>query len=126
VLITTNTQYCGLGYLNSNAASAFSVTAASCMTGYYSFAHEIGHNFGARHDPATDPSTTPVAYAHGYRSPTNAWRTIMAYNCSPSCPRINYWSNPARTYGGQAMGTTTRSNNARLLNERAATVAAFR
>ena len=90
VLITTNTQYCGLGYLNSNAASAFSVTAASCMTGYYSFAHEIGHNFGARHDPATDPSTTPVAYAHGYRSPTNAWRTIMAYNCSPSCPRINY------------------------------------
>lgn len=126
VLITTNTQYCGLGYLNSNAASAFSVTAASCMTGYYSFAHEIGHNFGARHDPATDPSTTPVAYAHGYRSPTNAWRTIMAYNCSPSCPRINYWSNPAKTYGGQAMGTTTRSNNARLLNERAATVAAFR
>jgi hypothetical protein len=126
VLITTNTQYCGLGYLNSNAASAFSVTAASCMTGYYSFAHEIGHNFGARHDPATDPSTTPVAYAHGYRSPTNAWRTIMAYNCSPSCPRINYWSNPAKTYGGQAMGTTTRSNNARLLNERVATVAAFR
>jgi hypothetical protein len=126
VLITTNNQYCGLGYLNSNAASAFSVTAASCMTGYYSFAHEIGHNFGARHDPATDPSTTPVAYAHGYRSPTNAWRTIMAYNCSPSCPRINYWSNPAKTYGGQAMGTTTRSNNARLLNERAATVAAFR
>jgi hypothetical protein len=126
VLITTNTQYCGLGYLNSTAASAFSVTAASCMTGYYSFAHEIGHNFGARHDPATDPSTTPVAYAHGYRSPTNAWRTIMAYNCSPSCPRINYWSNPAKTYGGQAMGTTTRSNNARLLNERVATVAAFR
>lgn len=126
VLITTNTTYCGLGYLNSTAASAFSVTSHSCMTGYYSFAHEIGHNFGARHDPATDPSTTPVAYAHGYRSPTNAWRTIMAYNCSPSCPRINYWSNPARTYNGQAMGTTTRSNNARLLNERAATVAAFR
>ncbi len=128
VLITTNTQYCGLGYLNSNAASAFSVTAASCMTGYYSFAHEIGHNFGARHDPATDPSTTPVAYAHGYRSPTNAWRTIMAYNCTNAggCPRINYWSNPAKTYGGQAMGTAATSNNARLLNERAPTVAAFR
>jgi hypothetical protein len=126
VLITTNTTYCGLGYLNSTAASAFSVTSYSCMTGYYSFAHEIGHNFGARHDPATDPATTPVAYAHGYRSPTNAWRTIMAYNCSPSCPRINYWSNPAKTYGGQAMGTTTRSNNARQLNERVATVAAFR
>ena len=126
VLITTNTTYCGLGYLNSTAATAFSVTSYSCMTGYYSFAHEIGHNFGARHDPATDPSTTPVAYAHGYRSPTNAWRTIMAYNCSPSCPRINYWSNPAKTYGGQAMGTAATSNNTRQLNERVATVAAFR
>jgi peptidyl-Asp metalloendopeptidase len=126
VLITTNTTYCGLGYLNSNAASAFSVTSYSCMTGYYSFAHEIGHNFGARHDPQTDPSTTPYAYGHGYRSPTSAWRTIMAYNCSPSCPRINYWSNPAKTYSGQAMGTTTTSNNARVLSERASAVAAFR
>jgi peptidyl-Asp metalloendopeptidase len=126
VLITTNTTYCGLGYLNSSASSAFSVTSYSCMTGYYSFAHEIGHNFGARHDPQTDPSTTPYAYGHGYRSPTNTWRTIMAYNCSPSCPRINYWSNPAKTYNGQAMGTTATSNNARVLSERAATVAAFR
>ncbi len=126
VLITTNSTYCGLGYVNSNAASAFSVVSYSCMTGYYSFAHEIGHNFGALHDPANDPSNTPYAYGHGYQSPTKAWRTIMAYNCSPSCPRINYWSNPGKTLGGQAMGTTTRSNNARVLNERVNTVAAFR
>ena len=126
VLITTNTTYCGLGYLNSTAASAFSVTSYSCMTGYYSFAHEIGHNFGARHDPQTDPTSSPYPYGHGYRSPTNRWRTIMAYNCSPSCPRINYWSNPAKTYSGQAMGTTNVSNNARVLSERAAAVAAFR
>lgn len=126
VLITTNTTYCGLGYVNSSASSAFSVTSYSCMTGYYSFAHEIGHNFGALHDPANDPSSTPFAYGHGYQSPTKAWRTIMAYNCSPSCPRINYWSNPAKTYGGQAMGTAAVSNNARVLSERAAAVGAFR
>ncbi|MGO4780435.1 peptidyl-Asp metalloendopeptidase, partial [Lysobacter sp. 2RAB21] len=35
VLIITDPAYCGLGYLNSNAASAFSVVGASCMTGYY-------------------------------------------------------------------------------------------
>ena len=53
-------------------------------------------------------------------------RTIMAYNCSPSCPRINYWSSPLRTYGGQVMGTATRSDNARVLNNTRATISAFR
>lgn len=126
VLIITDPAYCGLGYVNSTAATAFSVVGNTCMTGYYSFAHEIGHNFGALHDPLTSPELTPYAYGHGYQSPTNAWRTIMAYNCLLGCPRINYWSNPAKTYGGQAMGSAILSNNTRVLNERAATMAAFR
>jgi hypothetical protein len=50
----------------------------------------------------------------------------MAYNCSNGCPRLNYWSNPNKTRDGVAMGTTTKSNNARVLNERAAVLAAFR
>jgi hypothetical protein len=125
VLIITDPAYCGLGYLNSNAASAFSVVGASCMTGYYSFAHEIGHNFGAHHDPSNGTNTV-YAYGHGYWGPNNAWRTIMAYNCPVSCPRLNYWSNPNITYNGAAMGTAAKSNNARVLNERATTVAAFR
>jgi hypothetical protein len=50
----------------------------------------------------------------------------MAYNCSPSCPRINYWSSPLRTYGGQVMGTANRSDNARVLNNTRATISSFR
>jgi hypothetical protein len=127
VLVINNSSSCGLASsIGSTAATAFAAVHYSCATGYYSFGHEIGHLQSARHDPATDPSTTPYAYGHGYRSPTNAWRTIMAYNCSPSCTRINYWSNPAKTYGGQAMGTTSTSHNQRVLNNTAATVAAFR
>ncbi|MGO1071876.1 M12 family metallo-peptidase [Lysobacter sp. CA199] len=125
VLVITDPAYCGLGYLNSNAASAFSVVGASCMTGYYSFAHEIGHNFGAHHDPSNGNNTT-YPYGHGYWGPGNAWRTIMAYNCGSNCPRLNYWSNPNVTYNGAPMGTAAKSNNARVLNERAATVGAFR
>lgn len=125
VLIITDPQYCGLGYLNSTAASAFSVVGASCMTGYYSFAHEIGHNFGAHHDP-NNGTNTVYAYGHGYWGPSNAWRTIMAYSCGSNCPRLNYWSNPNITYNGAPMGTAAKSNNARVLNERAATVGAFR
>lgn len=127
VLIINNSSSCGLASgIGSSASTAFAAVHWSCATGYYSFGHEIGHLQSARHDPATDPTTTPYAYGHGYRSPTSAWRTIMAYNCTSGCPRINYWSNPAKTYGGQAMGTTTVSHNQRVLNNTAAKVAAFR
>ncbi|QWP76670.1 peptidyl-Asp metalloendopeptidase [Lysobacter sp. K5869] len=125
VLIITDNQYCGLGYLNSSASNAFSVVSHSCMTGYYSFAHEIGHNFGAHHDPSNGTNTV-YPYGHGYWGPGNAWRTIMAYSCGSNCPRLNYWSNPNITYNGSPMGTAAKSNNARVLNERATTVAGFR
>ncbi|MEI2456391.1 M12 family metallo-peptidase [Lysobacter firmicutimachus] len=125
VLIITDNAYCGLGYLNSNAAGAFSVVGHTCMTGYYSFAHEIGHNFGAHHDP-NNGTNTVYPYGHGYWAPNKTWRTVMAYNCGSNCPRLKYWSNPNITYNGVPMGTAAKSNNARVLNERAATVAAFR
>ena len=127
MLVLNNSSSCGLASaIGATASTAFASVSRSCTTGYYSFAHEIGHLQSARHDPANDPTNTPYAYGHGYQSPTKAWRTIMAYNCSPSCPRINYWSNPSRTYQGQAMGTTTRSDNARVLNTTRATIAGFR
>ncbi len=125
VLVTTNAQYCGMGYLNASAAYAFSVVNHGCMTGYYTFAHEIGHNFGAHHDPA-NASNTAYPYGHGYWDPRKTWRTIMAYNCGANCTRVNYWSNPNVTYRGVRMGTTTKSHNARVLNQRAAAVAGFR
>lgn len=127
VLVINNSSSCGLASgIGSTASTAFAAVHWSCATGYYSFGHEIGHLQSARHDIATDGTLTPYAYGHGYRSPTSAWRTIMAYNCTSGCPRINYWSNPLRTYGGQAMGTTTRADNARVLNTTKGTIAAFR
>ncbi|NUO76121.1 MAG: hypothetical protein HOQ32_08920 [Lysobacter sp.] len=130
VIIINNSGYCGLASgIGSTAATAFAAVYWDCATGYYSFAHEIGHLQSARHDPATDPSTSPYAYGHGYRyQPASGtrWRTIMAYNCSPSCTRLNYWSNPSITYGGVPMGTTTQSDNQRVLVNTKATVAGFR
>jgi PKD repeat protein len=127
MLVANDSSSCGLASgIGSTAATAFATAYWDCIAGYYSFAHEIGHLQSARHDPATDGSTTPYAYGHGYRAPDNSWRTIMAYNCSPSCPRINYWSNPDVTYQGQAMGTTDQSHNQRVLVNTKATVAAYR
>ena len=127
VLMVKNTAYCGLASgIGSTATTAFAEVYWDCATGYYSFAHEIGHLQSARHDPTNDPTNTPYAYGHGYQRAANGWRTIMAYACTTSCTRLNYWSNPAKTYGGVAMGTTTRSHNQRVLNNTAATVAGFR
>jgi hypothetical protein len=130
-LFVENPQYCGLAWVGPNASYAFSVVNRSCATGNLSFAHELAHNFGALHDPYVDPSTSPYAYGHGLTNPVGAWRTVMAYNdacvaAGTSCARIAYFSNANMTYGGAALGSTSTSDNTRVINNNAYTVANFR
>jgi peptidyl-Asp metalloendopeptidase len=127
-LLINNGSACGLASgIGSTASTAFVAVYWDCATGYYSFAHEIGHLLSARHDPATDPTSSPYAWGHGYQyTGSPKWRTIMAYDCSGGCPRLNYWSNPNNLYNTHPMGTTSTSNNARVLNDTRGTVAAFR
>jgi len=130
VMIINQTDYCGLADdIKANASTAYAIVHYDCATGYYSFAHELGHLQGARHDPANDPTSAPFAYGHGFQhtSSTPSWRTIMAYNCTGGgCPRVQFWSNPNVNYNGIAMGTEATNNNARVLNETAASVASFK
>jgi hypothetical protein len=128
LLVINNASSCGLASsIGSSASTAFATAYWDCITGYYSFAHEIGHLQSARHDPANDPTSTPYAYGHGYQyNGSPKWRTIMAYDCSGGCPRLNYWSNPTKLYNGHPMGTAGTNDNARVLNNTRATVAAFR
>jgi hypothetical protein len=127
-LVINNSSSCGLASgIGSTASTAFADAHWDCITGYYSFGHEIGHLQSARHDINTDGTLTPYAYGHGYRyTGSPSWRTIMAYNCPAGCPRLNYWSNPNKLYNGVPMGNTTRADNTRVLNTTRGTVAAFR
>lgn len=135
LIVENGGGYCGMATsIMSTAANAFQVTARSCATGYYSFGHEFGHLQGARHDPYVDNSTTPYAFGHGYVNPGSTtptrWRTVMAYNdrCSDygfNCTRLQYWSNPSKTYGGLSMGNSASQNYA-VLNITDTTVANFR
>ena len=120
--------YCGIGYLNNSltAGGAFSVTRYNCATGYYSFAHELGHNKGSHHDPDTaggDPAL--FSYSYGFRDPGAVFRTVMAYNCPGGCTRYQYFSNPDVTFQstGLPTGVENETDNARSINY-AATVAA--
>ena len=130
-MFVENGQYCGIGWLGPNASYGFTVVNRGCAGGNLSFAHEVGHNIGARHDPYVDPNTTPYPYGHGYAYPAARWRTVMAYDnacaaAGTSCTRIAYISNPNVLYGGTPTGTAPTSDNARLHNENAYTVANFR
>jgi hypothetical protein len=151
VLIVANNAYCGLAFLQEPisagfAGSAFAMVSRQCATGYYSFAHEMGHNMGARHDWFVDDTSSVYTYNHGYVNSIDRWRTIMAYNAECSnqgfnCTRVQYWSNPGVLLGGDPLGvpvgTSTTctegvlnpvcdADNHLILDRSALTVANFR
>lgn len=132
-LFVENGQYCGMGWIGPNAGYGFTVVNRGCASGNLSFPHEIGHNFGARHDTYVDAATTPYAYGHGYVNANGGWRDVMAYNnaCAAvgvSCTRIAYLSNPNVSYGNPASptGNAATADTARVHNQNALTVANFR
>ncbi|MEX0409173.1 reprolysin-like metallopeptidase [Aquibium sp. LZ166] len=125
-LFVNHTEYCGLAWVNSSAAYAFSVTTHTCVNSH-TFSHELGHNFGALHDVANSGSNPPYNYGYGYIHPQNLFRTIQSYGAPCGyCTRIGNFSNPDVTYNGHVTGTVTTHNVARVHRERKSTVAAFR
>ena len=102
-LFIDDTTWCGLAWIMTDESHdfqdhAFSVVHWDCATGYYSFAHEMGHNQGGKHDRPTDNSDGVFSYSHGYQDPEGDFRTIMSYDCPGGCTRVNYWSNPDIDY----------------------------
>ncbi len=127
---------CGLGLQMSTvgayfAGSAFNVVARRCAVGNYTFAHELGHNMGLRHDPFVDQDATPYAFGHGFVDVANKFRTIMAYEdaciaANTYCTRIGQFSSAIAKYGQFATGNVAVANAAAALNATRPTVAAFK
>lgn len=124
-LITAGGDACGVGYLHSSAGSAFTVATKDCATGYYSYGHELGHNYGAAHNYAAGRNPN-YAYGHGFQNLGARLRTIMSYDCNGGCRRVNIWSGSGNRWNGQLIGNAHQSDNALVLNQRAAAVANFR
>ncbi|HEX2478903.1 MAG TPA: zinc-dependent metalloprotease family protein [Geminicoccaceae bacterium] len=126
-MIIEDGQFCGLAYLwgdeNSDFAPfAFSLVNRGCATGYYSFAHELGHNQGLNHD-RNNAGAAIAPYAYGYQDPSGDFRTILAYNCPGGCTRVQHFSNPNVNYNGEPTGIDPNVDpanaafNARWANE---------
>ncbi len=104
--------------------SAFSVCAVQAVNNSQTLAHEIGHNLGAGHskDQADTPGPGLLAdYAAGwYFTGTNAfdYHTIMAYNFDGAnvYHPCDYFSTPAVTWQGAAVGDAADGDNVRIMN----------
>ena len=154
-----NFDICGVAWLmttvsNSFEGAGFGVTDYRC--GGRTFAHELGHNMGLRHDRyvfdeelRANPSRWSYPYSFGYVNQrafaagapaSSRWRTIMAYDrqCADTgfrCVRPLRFSNPDQTYNGDRLGVpgdqvsaslTGPSDARRTLNNTRTTVANFR
>ncbi len=143
VMVATFGDNCGIArQILATPQTAYASVAANCFLAFRSFAHEIGHLLGARHDRFNDPTTTPFSYGHGYQlnhyvDAALSWceHDIMAYpqGCAGD-DRINYWSNSRKVHGAYKTATGLKniylgdeySDVARVLNETGPNVTTFR
>lgn len=91
---------------------------------YYSFAHEVGHFVGGRHEN----DTNGPAYSHGYQFTTNSGTQVrtMMYRSVPGVTRILHFSNPLVTFDGTPTGTFDQNYVAKRITEVSPDVVNFR
>lgn len=130
-LFVNDFNSCGIGYVNTiDAKYTFTATRKSCALGYYSFGHEVGHNIGMVHDPASS-SSRPYPYGTGHLiekgTASTGYRTILAFQSEGHSQRVNYYSNPnvVLPQTGTPTGVDGLSDNARLLTEKRLKLAAI-
>lgn len=118
----------GCGFTDSVGCSFLGGSSSVCAAGNpWTFAHEIGHNLGARHDrPNAAGATAGYAYGYSFLLSGVRYGTIMSYLGL----RIPFFSNPEICWEGVPLGIPetlpNAANNVRMLNENAPLIAAWK
>jgi hypothetical protein len=112
--------------VGAQASTSYIVVKRSCALGSWSFTHELGHLYGARHEATSDTTST---YAHGYVNLAQKWFTVMATQSAcgstPGCGRLDLFSTPTLAYLGNVIGVAGQADNARVVAENADRLASF-
>ena len=120
-LLAVDIAHCGMAYMAaSSSGNTLSVVKKSCALGYFSFGHEVAHNFGASHNSeAASNKHYRDGHAHLIQpgAATTGYRTILSYEAVGHNLRVNYYSNPVVIFPvtGTPTGVEGVSNNAAVL-----------
>ena len=132
LLVAGNYDVCGIATVPAPYVDPgpFGITLRSC--GGLTFAHEIGHNLGLRHDRFQVQVSEGGAFRHpayGYvnahaaeasSAPERRWRTLMSYpaQCNQfdtSCIALPRFSNPRQRFNGDLLGVPHGTGGSRLV-----------
>lgn len=131
---TPRRNFAGIAWISSSNLAFHSAVVAwpnnpGSSSSFLTVAHEMAHNFGCYHDRATENAADGDGLFHyGFRY-NRAGRdtgTIMSY----ASQAVPYYSNPAVTFEGVALGVPENqpkaANNSRVLRESAQAMIASR
>jgi len=119
------------GAIGANIDNSFAVVKANAAVSNYSFAHELGHLLGCRHD--NDQGTTPYHNAHGFNWPgklqgysAGSYRTVMSIADPEKYLRVPYFSNPyVHDQWNNPLGTIDNNYCAYAIDDYASYIEAF-
>lgn len=112
--------------------SGFSMVKRSCAVGGTAFAHEIGHSFGAAHDPLDSPvpvsmHVLPFAYGNAVNGQFVTLMGLFSNSACPQyCPRVLAFSSPAVFVNGIPTGIAGVRDNAAVIDYTADSIANIR
>jgi len=124
---------CGIAWVGPIKDKMVAIAARRCATSTYTWAHEVGHTLGCKHDRGTMNACSASGYDYGWRDPDSNFRTMMAYRCSSGqcdmnsgeqCDKILRFSSATLTYNGLPLGNAA-NDCARKINSIREQVAAF-